>query len=144
MLTTGEHQKLHQIEDGLRGQDREFAWRLGLLQRVLGWAAAGRQGYLLALAAVALALLRFVRAMGRLLLEAGCCGALVFAPPAVTALGDLAWPGGECRRAPGDDRSPEQAARFTDRGTRQHQDHGATPARLAAWLQELADLDPES
>jgi hypothetical protein len=90
VLTAGEQRELSEIEEGLR--DRAFASRLTALQGVLRWAAPGRQRYLLVLAAVAAALLRFVAATGRLLIAAGW-GALALEPSALTVLGDVAWPG---------------------------------------------------
>ena len=101
MLTTGERQELRQIEDGLRGQDRGFARRLALLQGVLRWAAPGRQGYLLAVAAVAAVLLRVVTATGRLLIEAGYWSELALEPSALMASGDMAWPGWDRVTGPG-------------------------------------------
>jgi len=62
MLTTGEQQELHQIEEDLRDTDRGFAWRLTLLEGILGWAGPGRQAYLLVLAVLAFALLWLVAA----------------------------------------------------------------------------------
>ena len=56
MLTTGEQRELRQIEEELRDTDRGFVWRLTLVQGVLRWAAPGRQGCLLILAALAAAL----------------------------------------------------------------------------------------
>lgn len=60
---------------------------------MLRWAAPGRQGYLLALATVAAALLRFETATGRMLPEAACWSALVAEPSGFKFLGDKAWPG---------------------------------------------------
>jgi hypothetical protein len=69
MLTTGEQRELRQIEEVLRDTDRGFVWRLTLVQGVLRWAAPGRQGCLLILAALAAALGRLAAAAGRLLKE---------------------------------------------------------------------------
>jgi hypothetical protein len=105
MLTTGEQQELHQIEEDLRDTDRGFAWRLRLLQGVLRWAAPGRQAYLLVLAVLAAALLRLVAAAGRLLMA--CAeGAILMDPMAALALGDTAWPGWESGQEPGRNASP--------------------------------------
>jgi hypothetical protein len=105
MLTTGEQQELHQIEQGLRNTDRGFTWRLTLLQGVLRWAGPGRQVYLLVLAAVAAALLRLVTAMGRLLMV--CAeSAMLMELSALTALGDTAWPAWNSGQAPGHSASP--------------------------------------
>lgn len=95
MLTTGEQQELHQIEEELRGTDRGFAWRLAMLQGVLRCAGPGRQAYLLTLAVLAAALLRLAAAAGRLLLMAYAQGAMLMEPMALMALGDTAWPGWE-------------------------------------------------
>ena len=94
MLTTSEQQELHQIEQGLKDTDRGLAWRLALLQGVLRWAAPGRQAYLLVLAVLAAALLRFVAATGRLLMAC------------VEILGDTAWPGWDPGQMLGQDASP--------------------------------------
>jgi len=92
MLTAGEQQELHQIEEDLRDTDRGFAWRLTLLEGILGWAGPGRQAYLLVLAVLAVALLWLVAAAGRLLM-AFAEGALRMGSATVMALGDAAWPG---------------------------------------------------
>ena len=98
MLTTDE--ELRQIEDGLRDQDGDFTGRLALLQGVLRWAAPGRQGYLLAVAAVATALLRVVAATRRLLIEAGYYSMLALEPLAL-AFCDMACAGWDSGLEPG-------------------------------------------
>lgn len=105
MLTTGEQQELHQIEEDLRDTDRGFAWRLTLLQGVLRWAAPGRHAYLLVLATLAAALLRLVAATGRLLMT--CAeGAMLMESATLMLLGGTAWPGWESGQAPGQSASP--------------------------------------
>lgn len=87
MLTIGEQRVLCQIEKGLRADDREFAWRLASFHGVLRWAAPGRQGWLLAVAVMAAALLTFVAATGRLTVEAvQNWGALALEPSAAQLL----------------------------------------------------------
>lgn len=105
MLTTGEQQELHQIEEDLRGADRGFAWRLTLLQGVLRWAAPGRRAYLPVLAVLAAALLRLAAAAGRLLAPLAE-GAMLLEPTALMALGDGAWLGWGYGREPDHDASP--------------------------------------
>ena len=107
MLTIGEQQELHQIEEDLRKTDWGFARRLALLQGVLRWAGPGRQAYLLALAVLAAALLRLAAASGRLLM-ACAQGAMLMQPTVLMALGDTAWPGWESAPEPGHSASPAQ------------------------------------
>jgi hypothetical protein len=107
MLTTREQQELCQIEQELKDTDRGFARRLTLLQGVLRWAGPGRQVYLLVLAALAAALLRFAAAAGQLLMAFGE-GAVLMGPMALVALGDTAWLGWESGQAPGHGVGPVQ------------------------------------
>lgn len=120
MLTTGEQQELHQIEEDLRGTDRGFAWRLTMLQGVLRYAGPGWQAYLLTLAVLAAALLRLAAAGGRLLMELAR-GAMLLQPTALMMnLGDTAWLGWDLGQAPGHGASPAQD-RPQSHGTGRHQ-----------------------
>ena len=107
MLTTGEQQELCQIEQELRDADREFAWRLTLLQGMLRRAGPGRRAYLLVLAALTSTLLRLVAAAGRLLLTFAE-GAVLMEPAALAALGDAGWPGWEPGQASRHSANPAQ------------------------------------
>jgi hypothetical protein len=106
MLTTGEQQKLCQIEKDLRDTDRGFAWRLALFQGLLRRAGPGRRAYLLVLGVPA-ALFRLVAETGRLLMTFAE-GAVLMEPAALTALGDAGWPGWKPGQAPPHSAGPAQ------------------------------------
>lgn len=105
MLAARELRELRGIEEGLTAHDRMCGWRLTLLQDLLRWAAPGRQGLRCALAEVALAVLDFVAAAGRVLL-AVAWSALVLDPLALMAFGDTGWPGWDSGRAAGQGPAP--------------------------------------
>jgi hypothetical protein len=107
MLTTGEQRELRQIEEELRDTDRGFVLRLTLVQGVLRWAAPGRQGCLLILAALAAALGRLAAAAGRLLKELAR-GAVLMEPTTLMILGGTAWPDWESEQPPGHNVSQAQ------------------------------------
>lgn len=110
MLTTGEQRELRLIEEELQNTDRGFAWRLTLVQGVLRWAAPGRQGCLLILAALAAALARLAAAAERLLKELAR-GAVLMEPTILVFVGGTAWPGWESEQPPGHGVSQAQAGR---------------------------------
>lgn len=99
MLTTGEQRELRLIEEELQDTDRRFVWRLTLVQGILRWAAPGRQGYLLILAALAAALARFAAASERLLKELAR-GAVLMEPTIMMIPGGTAWPDWESKQPP--------------------------------------------
>jgi hypothetical protein len=110
MLTTGEQRELRLIEEELQNTDRGFAWRLTMVQGVLRWAAPGRQGCLLILAALAAALARLAAAAERLLKELAR-GAVLMEPTILVFVGGTAWPGWESEQPPGHGVSQAQAGR---------------------------------
>ena len=110
MLTTGEQRELRLIEGELQNTDRGFAWRLTLVQSVLRWAAPGRQGFLLILAALAAALVPLAAAAERLLKELAR-GAVLMGPTILVFPGGTAWPGWESEQPPGHSVSQAQAGR---------------------------------
>jgi hypothetical protein len=91
MLTTGEQRELRLIEEELQNSDRRFVWQLTLVQGMLRWAAPGRQGCLLILAALAAALVRFAAVAERLLKELAR-GAVLMEPTIMVIPGGTAWP----------------------------------------------------
>jgi hypothetical protein len=100
MLTRGEQRELRLIGEELQNTDRGFARRLTLVQGVLRWAAPGRQGCLLILAALAAALAWLAAASERLLRQLAR-GAVLMEPTILVFLGGTAWPGWESEQPPG-------------------------------------------
>lgn len=99
MLTTGEQQELHEIEQELRDTDCGFAWRLAAFEGALRWSTPGRRVYPLVIAVLA-ALAWLAAAAGRLLLAFAEEGMFV-GPAALVIPYDTARPGRESGQAPG-------------------------------------------
>ena len=127
MLTTGEQRELRLIEEELQNTDRGFARRLTLVQGVLRWAAPGRQGCLLILAALAAALVRLAAAAERLL-NGLARGAVLMEPTILVFLGGTAWPDWESEQPPGHSVSQAQAGRSPPGQTRH--EHAGKHGRL--------------
>jgi hypothetical protein len=128
MLTTGEQRELRLIEEELQNSDRRFVWQLTLVQGMLRWAAPGRQGCLLILAALAAALVRFAAVAERLLKELAR-GAVLMEPTIMVIPGGTAWPDWKPEQPPGHSVSQAQAGRSPNGRTR-HDDagkHGRVP-----------------
>src|SRR5512146_1144323 len=99
MLTAGEQQELHEIEQELRDTGRGFAWRLAAFAGALRWSAPGRRVYPLVMAVLAVAALAWLAAAAGRLLLAFAEGGMFAGPAALVIPCDPARPGRESGQA---------------------------------------------
>jgi hypothetical protein len=133
MLTIGEQRELRQIEEELRDTDRGFVWQLTTVQGTLRWAAPGRRGRLLILAALAAVLARLAAATVRLLKQIAL-GAVLMEPATLMILGGTAWPDWASEQMPGHSASQAQDRPRSGRTDRRERagKHGRLPGDAGA------------